>query len=357
METKHNSTLNNVLNFNLSNEEWRQIQPNVAAHNRSSILEVTLICLGMLSVLLIFSFLIPQFNGDYHLFAATFIILAVIRRIACHITEDHRYAIHVLVYLILSVVFSYACLLGTVFNRDEIAVAYDVMIMAIPAFFISKPGRMARFISFFTVIFICMAVLFDHQNVLWADLVNALVFSMVSIVATAYTNRINIQNVLYERELIRMSERDLLTGVHNRNSYEKMLSQYTSRCEKTLGCIYVDMDGLHNLNNSKGHAAGDALLKCVAAAIQKEFGDADTFRIGGDEFIAFAIDMPEEEVRKKAAHLYEALKKQSYHASIGIEYAHRPDINVQKLILSAEKEMYKSKWEYYQQAGIDRRKS
>ena len=350
-------TLSSILKFNLSREEWSQIQPNVAVHNKRSILVVTSICLGMLFAMLIFSFLMPQSEAAAYLHVATFIILAVVRLAARHIPEDHRHAIHVLVYLILCIIFSYACLLGTVLNRDEIAVAYDVMIMAIPAFFISKPGRMARFVSFFTVVFICLAVLFDHQNVLWADLVNALVFSMLSIVATAYTNRINIQNVLYERELIRMSERDLLTGVHNRNSYEKMLSQYASRCEKTLGCIYVDMDGLHNLNNSKGHAAGDALLKCVAAAIQKEFGDADTFRIGGDEFIAFAIDMPEEEVRKKAAHLYEALKKQSYHASIGIEYAHRPDIDVQKLILSAEKEMYKSKWEYYQQAGIDRRKS
>ncbi len=58
----------------------------------------------------------------------------------------------------------------------------------------------------------------------------------------------------------KMATTDLLTNLKNRNAYEQILSQYNSKLPDSLSCIYADANGLHELNNSQGHAAGDRML-------------------------------------------------------------------------------------------------
>lgn len=82
----------------------------------------------------------------------------------------------------------------------------------------------------------------------------------------------------------------MLTGLLNRNSYEKNVLEYPGRCRESVTCIYVDVNGLHTLNDSKGHAAGDEMLRAVAGALRDCFGEKDVYRIGGDEFVVFARD-------------------------------------------------------------------
>ena len=49
--------------------------------------------------------------------------------------------------------------------------------------------------------------------------------------------------------------------------------------------VYIDVVGLHEINNHLGHKAGDGMLCAVAGAMQRMFPLADTYRIGGDEFV------------------------------------------------------------------------
>ena len=58
--------------------------------------------------------------------------------------------------------------------------------------------------------------------------------------------------------------RDKLTGLKNRNSYQSALESYENNTDSNFFCIYVDADGLHDINNQYGHEAGDNLLKTVA---------------------------------------------------------------------------------------------
>lgn len=61
-----------------------------------------------------------------------------------------------------------------------------------------------------------------------------------------------------------MGENDLLTGLLNRNSYQKRILEYPKKYTESIACIYADANGLHELNNSQGHEAGDRMLQCVA---------------------------------------------------------------------------------------------
>lgn len=80
------------------------------------------------------------------------------------------------------------------------------------------------------------------------------------------------ERFLYERKVSVLSQTDLLTGLCNRNSYEQRLKEYASAGSMAVACIYVDVNGLHEMNNTMGHAAGDRMLKFVGSILQKSLG-------------------------------------------------------------------------------------
>ncbi|MGN0537899.1 MAG: diguanylate cyclase domain-containing protein [Acutalibacteraceae bacterium] len=152
----------------------------------------------------------------------------------------------------------------------------------------------------------------------------------------------------------KMAERDSLTGLLNRNSYEWNIHVYADSCKNNLTCIYIDVNGLHEINNTKGHAAGDKMLKVVADSIHNCFNDRDVYRIGGDEFVVFVRDSNLEDIQKKLNEINENIQKNSYHISIGVCSQNIP-IDIDKTIKTAETNMYDSKRKYYEQEGNDRR--
>ena len=154
-------------------------------------------------------------------------------------------------------------------------------------------------------------------------------------------------------------ERDMLSGLYNRNRYEQDLKDYPSLCQKSLACIYVDANGLHELNNSEGHDAGDRMLKAVSKQLLEQFGSLHSYRIGGDEFLAFAPDMERDEVLRRTDTMRDALKQQGYHISAGIQWtdeaASLDTVSLRRLIKEAEQQMYLAKKAYYEEEGNDRR--
>lgn len=109
------------------------------------------------------------------------------------------------------------------------------------------------------------------------------------------------------REAARM---DSLTGLQNRLGFEAMLSGGAEA--PGSGCIAVlDLNNLKPLNDSHGHAAGDAALKIVARALRTHFRVTDPlFRIGGDEFVVIMTGCDEADLVGRLARIDEALTGQ-----------------------------------------------
>ncbi len=155
-----------------------------------------------------------------------------------------------------------------------------------------------------------------------------------------------------------MGEMDFLTGLLNRNSFQKDLSVY-ARADR-LACVYADANGLHELNNTKGHEAGDNMLRCIARIIQDQFGQNHTYRIGGDEFAAFETEYDEQSAAEKIEYIKKEISSNGYHASVGMKWIDLSDCAdrktaVDELIKAAEQEMYAEKRRYYESKGHDRR--
>ena len=151
----------------------------------------------------------------------------------------------------------------------------------------------------------------------------------------------------------RRANMDALTGLQNRNRYEYFCSHLQQGTDG-LACIYYDVNGLHELNNTQGHVAGDNMLKTIAKIIVEEFGESNTYRIGGDEFVSFRYERDEELVRKDLAKVIKAIEENGYHVACGLSMA-TPDKKLLTVIKSAEAEMYENKRKYYESIGKEMR--
>lgn len=150
---------------------------------------------------------------------------------------------------------------------------------------------------------------------------------------------------------------DLLTGLLNRNCYQKNLLDYPNMQFESLACVYCDVNGLHELNNSQGHEAGDEMLREVALTIRNYFGDTHSYRIGGDEFVAFVLDADMENVAKQSEAIAKKLQASDYYVSIGISIGRPRNLDqMEELVKKAETEMYEAKRIFYENGGRERRR-
>ena len=79
---------------------------------------------------------------------------------------------------------------------------------------------------------------------------------------------------------------DVLTGLGNRRAFEVSLGSAWAMNPGRVGVALLDVDGLKNVNDSRGHEAGDALLRAVAAALRREMDSGGSvYRLGGDEYV------------------------------------------------------------------------
>ncbi len=151
----------------------------------------------------------------------------------------------------------------------------------------------------------------------------------------------------------RRANMDALTGLQNRNRYEYFCQHFIQGTDG-LACIYVDVNGLHDINNTQGHLAGDNMLKTIAQIISNEFGENNTYRIGGDEFVAFRYERDEELVRRDMEKVIKQVEENGYHVACGLAMA-TPDRKIINVIKSAEEEMYENKRKYYESIGKEMR--
>ncbi len=164
----------------------------------------------------------------------------------------------------------------------------------------------------------------------------------------------------HERELRlrKLAERDPLTGVHNRRSFVHVLTEHLrrlrSRGRRTAtdhALLLIDLDGFKDVNDTCGHAGGDAVLVAVAAGIRERTRAADTVgRLGGDEFAALlelrdpasAAAIAQEIIDRVQEAALSIAGAPPVSASIGIVHLD-PDCSAESTLAQADRAMYEAK--------------
>ena len=155
---------------------------------------------------------------------------------------------------------------------------------------------------------------------------------------------------------------DALTGVCSRFAYMEAIKAYAGKFPENFVVFLIDINGLKAVNDTIGHEAGDELICGAAQCIEASIGRSGrTFRIGGDEFVVFAvmtqqqIDTALSELKHKTGK-WSGKKVDQMSLSVGYVIAKdHPDTSIENLVKEADQLMYEQKRAYYQISGNDRR--
>lgn len=171
----------------------------------------------------------------------------------------------------------------------------------------------------------------------------------------AVTFSLAVNNISSYQSLREMGIIDSLTGLLNRNCFERTIENLDKNEYRNVACVYIDANGLHNINNRFGHEAGDNMLKAIAQALQSKFGSDKTYRIGGDEFVAFAFGDSEKQIEENIESIKNDIEKQGYSISYGVSFS-EVSTNAERFIKQAERNMLDNKYSYYHKKGVENNK-
>lgn len=153
------------------------------------------------------------------------------------------------------------------------------------------------------------------------------------------------------KELEHLGTHDSLTGLRNRNFFEKRLQELRKRKCYEGGVLMIDIDDLKKINDGLGHLAGDVIIKQVAKLIEKEFRKHDLVaRIGGDEFCVLLSAIKPAEInvaiKRLNAKIHKARKQNGIFSklSVSIGMAHTlSGRDLDNALKIADKQMYAEK--------------
>lgn len=166
-----------------------------------------------------------------------------------------------------------------------------------------------------------------------------------------------IEKNLTKEELRLMSYVDALTGLGNRNSFTQFVAEFDRKGPQSgFGIMYVDLNGLKDINDSKGHAEGDKALKTVGEVLVEAFPSSKTYRLGGDEFLVIAVDTDHEEFARRAQKAQDLLDERQYSMAAGLYFASDP-ISMDAAVRIADELMYDDKRAYYDVSPSESRHS
>lgn len=139
---------------------------------------------------------------------------------------------------------------------------------------------------------------------------------------------------------------DPLTGLYNRRGWDRLVAAEASRCQRyaSPACVIsIDIDGLKEVNDTQGHAAGDAFLRAASDALLAGLRDQDIVaRVGGDEFLVLGVECDEEGSATLVQRITTGLEHANVTASVGLSQ-HRSGQPLAEAVERADQAMYANK--------------
>lgn len=158
-----------------------------------------------------------------------------------------------------------------------------------------------------------------------------------------------MQRIEDEERLRVLSFHDGLTGLFNRNRYIDDI-EALKRGASQLGVVFLDINGMKEINDCGGHAMGDRILQECADTLRAVLGErAQLYRIGGDEFVALAPSIEEDAFDALVDALQQAFARNPLcKMAIGAQWLEHPE-DVSGMLFEADEAMYRDKRQFYRQ--------
>ena len=182
-----------------------------------------------------------------------------------------------------------------------------------------------------------------------ATLFSAILFFMISLVAKQKLHEEKENSKVFQS----MANTDSMTGVRNKHAYMETETRLNDMIREgtldKLAVVTCDINGLKYVNDTKGHAAGDQLIKDASALICDLFKHGSVYRIGGDEFVVLlqgsGYDTREEAIADFNKQVEENIRNDRVVVSIGCSTLQPDDGQLSDIFQRADQIMYDRKKE------------
>jgi len=166
-----------------------------------------------------------------------------------------------------------------------------------------------------------------------------------------------LKNALLYREVQAMADFDGLTRIHNRQSFDKRLSEELARhkrYQQPISLLMLDLDHFKRINDTFGHEAGDMVLRELGRILSENMRSTDfAARYGGEEFVVILPHTDEDKAQTIAQRLRTAICSKVFHfhgdtfqitVSIGISFLDAASVDLDSdLVRQADQALYLAK--------------
>jgi diguanylate cyclase (GGDEF)-like protein len=151
---------------------------------------------------------------------------------------------------------------------------------------------------------------------------------------------LTLRNIAEEEELQHLATHDPLTGASNVRHFGEVFERYR---EGGGTLALLDLDHFKQINDERGHAAGDAALITFSNLVRHQLRDSDLFvRLGGDEFLILFPELPLDETTAMLDAIYARLARVPISASCGVT-ALEPSDTIESVKARADGALYEAK--------------
>lgn len=161
------------------------------------------------------------------------------------------------------------------------------------------------------------------------------------------------EEIKEKKQLEHKSRTDMLTGLLNKQTFEKEVRDYVENHPTDGSCfVFLDMDHFKDINDKFGHSVGDQVIKETAKKIQLLFANFDLVgRFGGDEFCVFVKEIPRDTLIDRLKFAVKKMEQEYAYeggvvkisASIGAAYCKKESVGYKELMDVADSAAYQAK--------------
>lgn len=175
-----------------------------------------------------------------------------------------------------------------------------------------------------------------------------LIETLASLLSTILNAELKTLAEIRRSELLELdSQTDVQTQLYNRRAWDQMLAKEEDRCQRyghPAAIFVIDLNGLKQINDTQGHAAGDAFITRSAFALRKAAREGDIVaRLGGDEFGVLAVECDYSGAEALGQRIRQHLQDAQISASIGVAIR-AASIDLKAVWDAADKHMYAEKY-------------
>ena len=204
---------------------------------------------------------------------------------------------------------------------------------------------------FLSLVFVIVTFKSDGQYTMYGFILWGFIFFIMFQIwqgALSYINskNENVKTNLYKKYIYQ----DIMTGLKSRFAFEEKMNEL-KKTPKDASIMSCDLNDLKKVNDTMGHAYGDAMIKKAGEVLKNYFREADVFRTGGDEYVVISEKIIEdayiENFRYKEYFIEIYDEKVPVKISIGkCDIYHYVEIDIYEAFKIADEKMYEDKVAY-----------